>query len=160
MVYLVIKELANTAEDVIMVTSSIMKDTAAVGSDVVYRANAIRALCRIIDVGSEIQHVRYHANYLCAGFHSTSDRTEPENSHCRQDTFRLFRRTRLLIPPPPHSTRHCTEMAIRDAGSSILFEIIWWLHGIRWCKPSHGRRQHQLHDPISRYWSTISDAIA
>ncbi len=54
MVYLVIKELANTAEDVIMVTSSIMKDTAAVGSDVVYRANAIRALCRIIDV-SDIQ---------------------------------------------------------------------------------------------------------
>ena len=49
MVYLVIKELANTAEDVIMVTSSIMKDT-AVGSDVLYRANAIRALCRIIDV--------------------------------------------------------------------------------------------------------------
>lgn len=50
MVYLVIKELSDTAEDVIMVTSSIMKDTAAVGSDVVYRANAIRALCRIIDV--------------------------------------------------------------------------------------------------------------
>ena len=49
MVYLIIKELANTAEDVIMVTSSIMKDT-AVGSDVLYRANAIRALCRIIDV--------------------------------------------------------------------------------------------------------------
>lgn len=49
MVYLVIKELANTAEDVIMVTSSIMKDT-AVGSDILYRANAIRALCRIIDV--------------------------------------------------------------------------------------------------------------
>ena len=47
--YLVIKELASTAEDVIMVTSSIMKDT-AVGSDVLYRANAIRALCRIIDV--------------------------------------------------------------------------------------------------------------
>lgn len=60
MVYLVIKELASTAEDVIMVTSSIMKDT-AVGSDVLYRANAIRALCRIIDVGSlvlgfEIRH--------------------------------------------------------------------------------------------------------
>lgn len=52
MVYLVIKELANTAEDVIMVTSSIMKDT-AVGSDVLYRANAIRALCRIIDVGKD-----------------------------------------------------------------------------------------------------------
>ncbi|KAH0550923.1 hypothetical protein GP486_007710 [Trichoglossum hirsutum] len=48
MVYLIIKELASSAEDVIMVTSSIMKDT-AVGSDVLYRANAIRSLCRIID---------------------------------------------------------------------------------------------------------------
>ena len=54
MVYLVIKELAHSAEDVIMVTSSIMKDT-AVGSDVLYRANAIRALCRIIDVRSNAQ---------------------------------------------------------------------------------------------------------
>ncbi|EOD53085.1 putative coatomer subunit protein [Neofusicoccum parvum UCRNP2] len=51
MVYLVIKELASTAEDVIMVTSSIMKDT-AVGSDVLYRANAIRALCRVIDAST------------------------------------------------------------------------------------------------------------
>lgn len=57
MVYLVIKELAQTAEDVIMVTSSIMKDTAAVGSDVVYRANAIRSLCRIIDV--RLSHARF-----------------------------------------------------------------------------------------------------
>lgn len=48
MVYLILKELSSTAEDVIMSTSIIMKDT-AVGSDVVYRANAIRALCRIID---------------------------------------------------------------------------------------------------------------
>ncbi|KAJ6152539.1 hypothetical protein N7497_006858 [Penicillium chrysogenum] len=48
MVYLILKELAGTAEDVIMSTSIIMKDT-AVGSDVLYRANAIRALCRIID---------------------------------------------------------------------------------------------------------------
>ncbi len=57
MVYLVIKELASTAEDVIMVTSSIMKDT-AVGSDVLYRANAIRALCRIIDVSFYLGRVR------------------------------------------------------------------------------------------------------
>lgn len=49
MVYLILKELAKTAEDTIMSTSIIMKDT-AVGSDVLYRANAIRALCRIIDV--------------------------------------------------------------------------------------------------------------
>lgn len=48
MVYLVIKELAHTAEDVIMSTSIIMKDM-TVASDIVYKANAIRALCRIID---------------------------------------------------------------------------------------------------------------
>jgi hypothetical protein len=48
-VYLAIKELATTAEDVIMVTSSIMKDMQP-NSEVIYRPNAIRALCRIIDV--------------------------------------------------------------------------------------------------------------
>ncbi|KAI8850810.1 adaptin N terminal region-domain-containing protein [Chytridium lagenaria] len=47
-VYLVIKELANVAEDVIMVTSSLTKDMNA-KSDVVYRANAIRALCKITE---------------------------------------------------------------------------------------------------------------
>ncbi|KAK1218697.1 coatomer subunit gamma [Marasmius sp. AFHP31] len=47
-VYLAIKELATTAEDVIMVTASIMKDIQP-NSEVIYRPNAIRALCRIID---------------------------------------------------------------------------------------------------------------
>jgi coatomer protein complex subunit gamma len=49
MVHLVIKELANSAEDIIMVTSTIMKDTGG-STDSIYRPNAIRALCRIIDV--------------------------------------------------------------------------------------------------------------
>ncbi|CAF9942542.1 MAG: coatomer subunit gamma [Alectoria fallacina] len=48
MMYLIFKELANSASDVIMVTQSIMKDTAE-KSDVLYKANAIRALCRVID---------------------------------------------------------------------------------------------------------------
>ncbi|KAK3363645.1 adaptin N terminal region-domain-containing protein [Lasiosphaeria hispida] len=48
MVHLVIKELASSAEDIIMVTSTIMKDTGG-STDVIYRPNAIRALCRIID---------------------------------------------------------------------------------------------------------------
>ncbi|KAI5464269.1 adaptin N terminal region-domain-containing protein [Mariannaea sp. PMI_226] len=48
MVHLVIKELANSAEDIIMVTSTIMKDTGG-STDIIYRPNAIRALCRIID---------------------------------------------------------------------------------------------------------------
>ncbi|GAA5882162.1 hypothetical protein JCM16303_002256 [Sporobolomyces ruberrimus] len=48
MVYLVIKELSKIAEDVIMVTSSIMKDMQP-NLEVIYRPNAIRALCRVID---------------------------------------------------------------------------------------------------------------
>lgn len=54
MVYLVIKELSSIAEDVIMVTSSIMKDMQP-NLEVVYRPNAIRALARIIDVSSVLQ---------------------------------------------------------------------------------------------------------
>lgn len=49
MVYLVIKELAKIAEDVLMVTSSIMKDMQP-NLEVIYRPNAIRAVCRVIDV--------------------------------------------------------------------------------------------------------------
>jgi coatomer protein complex subunit gamma len=49
MVYLVIKELSHIAEDVIMVTSSIMKDMQP-NLEVIYRPNAIRALCRVTDV--------------------------------------------------------------------------------------------------------------
>ena len=49
MVYLVIKELSHIAEDVIMDTSSIMKDMQP-NLEVIYRPNAIRALCRVIDV--------------------------------------------------------------------------------------------------------------
>ncbi|KAI4593485.1 hypothetical protein LQW54_003590 [Pestalotiopsis sp. IQ-011] len=48
MVHLVIKEIASSAEDIIMVTSTIMKDTGG-STDAIFRPNAIRALCRIID---------------------------------------------------------------------------------------------------------------
>ncbi|KAJ1951380.1 coatomer subunit gamma [Linderina macrospora] len=48
MVYLAIKELSTISEDVIMVTSSLMKDMQP-KSEVTYRANAIRALCKIVD---------------------------------------------------------------------------------------------------------------
>ena len=51
MVHLAIKELANSAEDIIMVTSTIMKDTGG-SAEAIYRPNAIRALCRIIDVSA------------------------------------------------------------------------------------------------------------
>jgi coatomer subunit gamma len=51
MVYLIVKELASSAEDIIMFTAIIQRDL-TVTSDVVYKANAIRSLCRIIDATS------------------------------------------------------------------------------------------------------------
>lgn len=49
MVYLAIKELTPLADDVIMVTASIMKDMQP-NVEVIYRPNAIRALSRVVDV--------------------------------------------------------------------------------------------------------------
>lgn len=70
MVYLVIKELSNIAEDVIMVTSSIMKDMQP-NLEVIYRPNAIRALCRIIDVSllSSAQSRRELTKRMFVGIH-------------------------------------------------------------------------------------------
>lgn len=48
MVYVIIKELARTAEIIIMITSSVIKDT-TVNLDAIYRPNAIRSLSRIVD---------------------------------------------------------------------------------------------------------------
>lgn len=58
MVYITIKELATTAKDTMMATSSIMKDMQP-NSEVIYRPNAIRALSRIIDVS----HPRAEASW-------------------------------------------------------------------------------------------------
>lgn len=48
MMYLVIKELSGIAQDVIMVTQSLIKDIQS-KQETIYRANAIRALCLITD---------------------------------------------------------------------------------------------------------------
>lgn len=66
MVHLIIKELAHSAEDIIMVTSTIMKDTGG-GTDAIFRPNAIRALCRIIDVG--ILEIMRWNRLTCIGIH-------------------------------------------------------------------------------------------
>jgi hypothetical protein len=108
MVYLIIKELANTAEDVIMVTSSIMKDT-AVGSDVLYRANAIRALCRIIDVSIatvDLNQADNHAGHKCSRYRATV-----QDSYSRQSAFGIFCGSSIIIPSAPNCSRCRPTMA-------------------------------------------------
>ncbi|KAK6454017.1 coatomer gamma non-clathrin coat protein [Scheffersomyces xylosifermentans] len=47
LVYLTIKELSSLSDDILMVTSSIMKDIQ--GGDVIYKPNAIRTLSKVLD---------------------------------------------------------------------------------------------------------------
>lgn len=123
MVHLIIKELAHSAEDIIMVTSTIMKDTGG-GTDAIYRPNAIRALCRIIDV-SMPQGSEDIANQI--GLYRTKYRTCHENRHCGQEPLRFLCRPHILIPPTPNRTRRCSKMAERDAGSCHGYQILWWI---------------------------------
>ncbi|XP_041015728.1 coatomer subunit gamma-2-like [Juglans microcarpa x Juglans regia] len=57
MVYLIIKELSPSADEVIIVTSSLMKDMTSTTD--MYRANAIRVLCRITEGTLLTQIERY-----------------------------------------------------------------------------------------------------
>ncbi|EMG47758.1 SEC21 Coatomer subunit gamma [Candida maltosa Xu316] len=47
LVYLTIKELSSTSDDILMVTSSIMKDIQ--GNEAIYKPNAIRTLSKVLD---------------------------------------------------------------------------------------------------------------
>ncbi|RUS15766.1 adaptin N terminal region-domain-containing protein, partial [Endogone sp. FLAS-F59071] len=89
MVYLVIKELSSIAEDVIMVTQSLIKDIQT-KSDVIYRANAIRALCKITDP-SMIQSVE---RLLKAAI---VDKTPSVSSAALVSSYHLFQVAREVV---------------------------------------------------------------
>ena len=57
MVYLCIKEISSTADEVIIITSSLIKDMSSKND--LYRANALRVLCKIIDSQMLTQIERY-----------------------------------------------------------------------------------------------------
>ena len=113
MVYLVIKELANTAEDVIMVTSSIMKDT-AVGSDVVYRANAIRALCRIIDA-STVQAIERNIKTAIV------DKTPSVSSAALVSSYHLLPIARDIVRRWQSETQEAASSTKSSGGFSLGF---------------------------------------
>jgi len=63
LLYLVIKELSTATEDAIVVTSSLTKDINS--STDMYRANAIRVLCRICEVCCCVGHEFSYCSQLC-----------------------------------------------------------------------------------------------
>lgn len=62
MVYLTIKELSATSQDILMVTSSIMKDIQS--GDVIYKPNAIRTLAKVLDPSTVSASERLFKNCL------------------------------------------------------------------------------------------------
>ena len=70
MMYLVIKELSGIAEDVIMVTQSLIKDIQS-KQETIYRANAIRALCLITDVWNNMEKKTRNDTYKLTNFFFT-----------------------------------------------------------------------------------------
>ncbi|KAF2150440.1 Coatomer, gamma subunit [Myriangium duriaei CBS 260.36] len=113
MVYLVIKELAKEAEDVIMVTSSIMKDT-AIGSDVVYRANAIRALCRIIDA-STVQAIERNIKTAIV------DKTPSVSSAALVSAYHLLPIARDIVRRWQSETQEAASSTKSSGGFSLGF---------------------------------------
>ncbi|KAF4548590.1 Adaptin N terminal region-containing protein 4 [Elsinoe fawcettii] len=113
MVYLVIKELAKEAEDVIMVTSSIMKDT-AIGSDVVYRANAIRALCRIID-GTTAQAIERNIKTAIV------DKTPSVSSAALVSSYHLLPIARDIVRRWQSETQEAASSSKSSGGFSLGF---------------------------------------
>ncbi|XP_022099738.1 coatomer subunit gamma-2-like [Acanthaster planci] len=79
MVYLVIKEMANIAEDVIIVTSSLTKDMT--GKEDMYRAAAIRALCKITDTTMLQGLERYMKQAIVDKVHSVSSAALASSLH-------------------------------------------------------------------------------
>lgn len=83
MMYLVIKELSGIAEDVIMVTQSLIKDIQS-KQDTVYRANAIRALCLITDVSVFVPHhkIIFLITVVPIALHDPRYRAHLESIYC------------------------------------------------------------------------------
>jgi coatomer protein complex subunit gamma len=66
MVYLVVKDICPGADEVIIVTSSLMKDMNSKTD--LFRSNSIRVLCKILDTSllGQVSLLLSHQRYVCA----------------------------------------------------------------------------------------------
>ncbi|KAF9974047.1 coatomer subunit gamma [Actinomortierella ambigua] len=110
LVYLVIKELSTVAEDVIMVTSSLMKDMQPT-SDVMNRANAIRVLCKITDA-SMLQSVE---RFLKAAI---VDRNAKVSSAALVSAYHLYSIAREVVKRWANEAQEAINMKPQSAVSA------------------------------------------
>ncbi|MCJ1378714.1 coatomer subunit gamma [Xylographa soralifera] len=136
MVYLVIKELSNTAEDVIMVTSSIMKDT-AVGSDVLYRANAIRTLCRIIDA-TTVQAIERLIKTAIV------DKTPSVSSAALVSSYHLLPIARDVVKRWQSETQEAASSSKASGGFSLGFSTSGGQHSLAAANTNYMTQYHAI----------------
>ena len=90
MVYLTIKEMATLADDVIIVTSSLLSDMT--GRQDLYRASAVRALCKITD-SSMLQSIERHLKQaIVSSQNNVSSAALVSALHLQQSNFDVVKR--------------------------------------------------------------------
>ncbi|KAH6922664.1 hypothetical protein HPB50_017473 [Hyalomma asiaticum] len=117
LVYLGIKELSKVAEDVIIVTSSLTKDMT--GKEDLYRASAIRALCKITDHCGFVRETASTAGASAAGDSTSS--MEENASSVDEDFERLNRTTTFAeFVEADDDVAICGELSLDDAIAEAL----------------------------------------
>ncbi|KAI8977606.1 adaptin N terminal region-domain-containing protein [Mycotypha africana] len=112
LMYLVIKELSGIAEDVIMVTQSLIKDIQS-KQETVYRANAIRALCLITDP-SMIQGIE---RILKA---SIVDKTPSVSSAALVSSYHLFKIAKDIVKRWSNEVQEAIHQKASNSGFSSV----------------------------------------
>ncbi|CAJ0945500.1 unnamed protein product, partial [Mesorhabditis belari] len=90
LIYLAIKELSTASDDVIIATQSLMKDMT--GREDLYRARAIRALCKIIDAGMLQTIERYMKQAIVDRNGSVSSAALVSSNHMMRQSAEIVRR--------------------------------------------------------------------
>ncbi|EYU37789.1 hypothetical protein ABFS83_02G023800 [Erythranthe nasuta] len=118
MVYLIIKELSPSSDEVIIVTSSLMKDMNS-RTDM-YRANAIRVLCRIIDGTLLTQIERYLKQAIVDKNPVVASAALVSGIHLLQTTPEIVKRWSNEV-----------QEAVQSRAALVQFHALALLHQIR-----------------------------
>ncbi|BBM97369.1 coatomer subunit gamma [Marchantia polymorpha subsp. ruderalis] len=118
MVYLIIKEISPSADEVIIVTSSLMKDMNSKTD--LYRANAIRVLCRITDGGLLGQIERYLKQAVV-------DKNPVVSSAALVSGFHLLQSNPDIVKRWSNEVQE----AVQSKASLVQFHALALLHQIR-----------------------------
>ncbi|PAA77939.1 hypothetical protein BOX15_Mlig030230g3 [Macrostomum lignano] len=118
LVYIVIKEMATVAEDVIIVTSSLTKDMT--GKEDAFRAPSIRALCRITDAGMLQSIERFMKQAIV-------DRSPPVSSAALVSAYQMFRSSQDVV----RRWSNEVQEAVNSDSVMVQYHALGLLHQIR-----------------------------